>query len=395
MTLRPALALLLALALAPSARALDISATEALVIDAATGAELLSVNPDKPAPPASMLKLMTLLMTFEAIEDGRLSLDDRFPVSEKAWRMGGSRMFVREGERVRIEDLIRGITVLSGNDAAVVLAEGLAGSEEAFAQRMTERARDLGMTRSRFATSTGWPAPDQHMSPRDLVFLSQMLIDRFPTLYAYFAETDFEWGGVAQRNRNPLLYAGVGGDGLKTGHTREAGYGLAGSAVRGDRRVTFMVGGYRDEATRARETALIVDWAFREFENAVLYRAGEPLGRAEVWLGARTHVRLTLTEDALLTLPFGAHDRVEAKLRWNGPIEAPIRAGDPIGELVLTPPGMAPTVLTVVAAEAVARGGYLVRAQAAARLLARDWLGDTALSGALPEAVSGRLGLGG
>lgn len=386
--LRPlAAALALAVALAAPARALDVAAREALVIDATTGAELLSINADERVPPASMLKLMTLYMVFEALEEGRLTLDDRFPVSEKAWRMGGSRMFVEVGEQVRIEDLIRGITVLSGNDAAVVLAEGLAGSEEAFAARMNDRARELGMDDSRFANATGWPAPDQHMSARDLVFLAREMIVRFPDLYRYFAETDFEWGGVAQRNRNPLLYADVGGDGLKTGHTQEAGYGLVGSAVRDGRRVVFMVGGYDSERTRARETALIVNWAFREFENVTLYRAGDRLAEAEVWLGARPKVALTLAEDVLLTIPFGTREQVTATLRWTGPLEAPIAAGAQVGELALAPPGMAETVVPVVTAESVGEGGYLVRLETAARGVARDLLGGTGLLE--------RLGLGG
>lgn len=359
----------------PPAKALDLAAEEALVIDHETGAVLLSKNPDLSVPPASMLKLMTLNMLFEAIADGRLSLDDRFTVSEKAWRMGGSKMFLRQGERVRVEDLIRGIVVLSGNDACVTVAEGLAGSEEAFAAAMTERARELGMRGSYFGNSTGWPDADTRMSPRDLVFLARRLITEFPQFYPYFKETDFEWDGVAQRNRNPLLYSDVGADGLKTGRTQEAGFGLVGSAVRDGRRVVFMIGGYDSTAARRTEAERVVDWSFREFENRTLYRAGQIVGAAEVWIGEARTLPLTLAEDLVATVPIAARARMEATVIHEGPIEAPIEAGEPVGELRIEAPGLDPISVPVVAAEPVARGGVLTRLSAAARLLAQDLLG--------------------
>jgi len=370
----------LAAALASAPRALaapafDLRAEEALVIDHATGAVLLEKNADLAVPPASMLKLMTLNMLFEALAEGRLTLDDRFPVSEKAWRKGGSKMFLRQGERVRVEDLIRGIVVQSGNDACVVVAEGLAGSEEAFAARMNARAAELGMEDSSFGNSTGWPEPNTRMSPRDLVFLARRIIDEFPEYYDYFDETEFTWDDITQRNRNPLLYADVGADGLKTGHTEEAGFGLVASAVRDGRRVTFMIGGYPDRGERAAEAQRIVEWAFREFENEVLFRAGEPLGEAEVWLGAAPRVGLTLAEDLLATIPFGERAEVRARIAWEGPLEAPIRAGQVVAEISVEAPGMAPVTAPVVAAEDVAEGGWLVRLGAAARLLLRDVMG--------------------
>ena len=377
-----AFAAALLLALAPvalrAAPVFDLRAEEAVVVDHETGAVLLAKNADTPVPPASMLKLMTLNMVFEALDEGRLTLDDRFPVSEKAWRMGGSKMFLREGERVRIEDLLRGIVVLSGNDACVVVAEGLAGSEDAFAERMTRRARELGMEDSVFGNSTGWPEPDTVMSPRDLVFLARRIIDEFPTFYDYFDEIEFTWDDITQRNRNPLLYADVGADGLKTGHTEEAGYGLVASAEQDGRRVTFMVGGYATRGERAAEAQRIVDWAFREFENDVLFRAGERLGEAEVWLGAAPRVGLTVAEDLVATIPFGERADVRARIVWDGPIEAPIRAGDVIAEMSVEAPGMAPVSAPVVAAEDVAEGGWLVRLGAAARLLMRDVMGPDA-----------------
>lgn len=382
------LPLLAALTLAAplQARTLDLEADEALVIDAETGAELLAKDADRPAPPASMLKLMTLNMVFEALEEGRLSLDDEFLVSEKAWRMGGSKMFVRVDERVSIENLIRGVIVLSGNDACVVLAEGLAGSEEEFARRMTERARELGMEGASFGNSTGWPDPANQLTPRNLVFLAERIIERFPDYYEYFAETDFEWGGVAQRNRNPLLYANLGADGLKTGHTEEAGYGLVGSAIRDGRRIIFMIGGLGSTQARAQESERIVEWAFREFKNETLYSAGQSLGRAQVWLGAQPDVGLTVAEDALATVPFGA--KMTATLRYEGPLEAPVEKGAHVADLVIEGPEMSPITLPVVAAEDVAKGNYLVRLRATAGMLAQDLIGG-ALGDREPEPVDG------
>jgi D-alanyl-D-alanine carboxypeptidase (penicillin-binding protein 5/6) len=374
-------ALLAALALAwlvpgPAApAAFDLRAEEALVVDHETGATLLAKNADVAVPPASMLKLMTLNMVFEALKEGRLSLEDRFPVSEKAWRMGGSKMFLRAGERPTVEQLIRGVVVLSGNDACVVLAEGLAGTEEAFAERMTQRARELGMEDSAFGNSTGWPDENTRMSPRDLVFLAGRIIREFPEYYTYFAETTYSWDGIEQRNRNPLLYADVGADGLKTGHTEEAGYGLVGSAVRDGRRIVFMVGGYEDRGARATEAERLVEWAFREFSNETLFRAGEPLGEAEVWLGDAARVGLTLAEDLVATVPFGERASVRARIRWEGPLEAPIRAGEAVAEMDVEAPGLAPVTVPVVAAEDVAEGGWMVRLGAAGRLLVRDLAG--------------------
>lgn len=371
---------------APSAAALDLAAEEALVVDHETGAVLLSKNPDLSVPPASMLKLMTLNMLFEAVADGRLSLDDRFTVSEKAWRMGGSKMFLRQGERVRVEDLIRGIVVLSGNDACVTVAEGLAGSEEAFARAMNARAKELGMDGSSFGNSTGWPDPNTRMSPRDLVFLARRLISEFPEFYPYFLETDFEWDGVAQRNRNPLLYSDVGADGLKTGRTQEAGFGLVGSAVRDGRRVVFMIGGYETTSARRTEAERIVDWSFREFENRTLYRAGQIVGAAEVWIGESETLPLTLAEDVVATVPVAARDSIEAAVVHVGPVEAPIEAGQSVGELRIEAPGLELITIPVVAAEPVARGGVLTRLGAAAKLLAQDLMGSEPPADASPTS---------
>lgn len=371
------LALILVLS-AGRAGALDTAARAAMVVDMSSGAVLLEKNADTPIPPASMSKLMTLNMVFEALQQGRLSLDERFRVSVKAWQMGGSRMFVREGDRIRVEDLIRGVIIHSGNDACVVLAEGLAGSEEAFAQRMTERGRELGMSGSVFANSTGWPHPDQVMTARDLIFLTRRMVEEFPEYYHYFAETEFTWDGVTQKNRNPLLYLDIGADGLKTGHTEEAGYGLVGSALRGDRRVAFIITGLGSQRERSVEAERLVTWAFREFRTDRIAAAGQIVGEAEVWIGAEDTVPLAPARDVIATAPFGALDQMTVSVRYDGPIEAPINLGQPIAELVVEAPDLPPVSTPLVAAKAVDRGGVIARVAAAVELLLAESEGDDA-----------------
>ena len=373
--IRPALAgLAAALLISTTAVALDTSARAALMVDHNTGTVLLSKDAQTPLPPASMSKLMTLYMLFEALDDGRLSLDDTFRVSTKAWQMGGSKMFLREGQDVRIEDLIRGVIVQSGNDACVVIAEGLAGSEAAFADRMTKRARELGMLDSMFANSTGWPHPDHRMSAEDLVRVATLLIERFPQYYPYFAETTFTWDSIEQDNRNPLLGLDIGADGLKTGHTEEAGYGLVGSAERDGRRVTFMVTGLDTTRARLVETERLVNWAFREFATKEVFAPGTPLATARVWMGAERSVDLVAEEGITAILPWADRDSIEAWVEYSGPIEAPILAGQNVAELVLLVPEVGETRYPLSAASDVPRGGFVTKLEASARILAaRAW----------------------
>ena len=367
--------LFIALLFAHPAAAFDTKARAALVIDMTSGAVLLEKNADTPLPPASMSKLMTLNMVFEAIREGRLSLDETFRVSEKAWKKGGSRMFVREGDRIRIEDLIRGVIIQSGNDACIVLAEGLAGSEDAFARRMNERAAELGMTGSTFVNATGWPHPNHKMSARDLLFLTQRMITEFPEFYPYFAETEFTWDGVTQQNRNPLLYLDIGADGLKTGHTEEAGYGLTGSAMRDGRRVAFMITGLDSAKDRSVESERLMTWAFREFKTDKIAEAGQIVGEADVWIGASERVPLTPAEDVIATAPFGKTDEVKVSIRYDGPIEAPIALGDQIAEMVIEAPDLPPLTTPLIAAASVDKGGVLTRVGAAFSLLIGDLTG--------------------
>jgi len=367
------LAALLALAATPPAQAFETRAGSAWVYDLTTGTVLLEKNADIPLPPASMSKLMTLNMLFEALRDGRVTLDTRFSVSSRAKAMGGSTMFLDETDRPTVEELIKGIIVQSGNDACVVVAEALAGSEQAFAALMTERGRALGLTQSTFANSSGWPDPRHRMSMHDLGLLAVRLITEFPEYYPYFAMQRFEFDGRAPANvtnRNPLLGLGIGADGLKTGHTREAGYGLVGSAVQGDRRVVFVISGLDSESARRQESESIVNWAFRQFVRKTVARAGAEIVQAPVYLGAADSVPLTLAEDLTLLIPALEQDGLTAEAVFNGPLEAPVAAGQAVGELVVTVPDLGERRLPLVTASGVAKGGFLVRLEAAAQAVA-------------------------
>lgn len=373
---RLALAWLLVLASAAAvlAQTFDTRASAAYVFDQTTGTVLLEKNADAPLPPASMSKLMTLYMAFEAIAQGRLSVDERLPVSELAMSYGGSTMFLDTTDRVRVEDLLRGIIVLSGNDACVVIAEALSpdGTETGFARMMTERARDLGMMNSTFVNSNGWPAAGHRMSMRDLGILADHIITDYPTFYPLFAEQRYEFDGRAPQNvnnRNPLLGLGIGADGLKTGHTQEAGYGLVGSAKQGDRRIIFVITGLESQQARAEEAERIVNWAFRQFTEVEVLRAGTRIAEAEVWMGEAPLVGLTAAEDLSLLVPALNAESIDAEVVYDGPVEAPIAAGDEIAELVIHLEGLPETRIPLVADADVARGGFQARLTVAAEVL--------------------------
>ena len=368
----PILALLLALA--PAARAFDTNAREAWVYDISTGTVLMEKDADVARPPASMSKLMTVYMLFEAVHEGRVSMDTQFPVSTKARQMEGSTMFLNERDRPTVEELIKGIIVLSGNDACVVVAEGLAGTEQAFARLMNDRAKALGLTNSHFVNASGWPAPGHEMSAHDLGMLGLHLIQDFPELYKNFAVTEYPYDNRApanRYNRNPLLDLGIGADGLKTGHTAEAGYGLVGSAVQDGRRIVFAIGGLPSDTARAEESERIVNWAFRQFTMRTLVPKGETVATAPVWLGERSKVDLTTPEGVNVLIPAGAESGVTAEAVFQGPIEAPVRAGQKLGDLVVTIPGTEGARLPLLAVSDVPRAGVVGRLQGAAMRLGR------------------------
>ncbi|MEP5728512.1 MAG: D-alanyl-D-alanine carboxypeptidase family protein [Sulfitobacter sp.] len=359
-----------------SAHAFETKAKSAYVIDQTTSTVLLAKNADEPLPPASMSKLMTLYMAFEAIASGRLDLDQQLLVSADAARYGGSTMFLQEGERVSVEDLLRGIIVLSGNDACVVIAEALSGTEGRFARDMTIRAQQMGMTNSTFMNSNGWPKPGHRMSMRDLGLLANRLITDFPQFYPMFAEREFlfdENESSNRFNRNPLLALDIGADGLKTGHTQEAGYGLVGSAKQGERRVIFVISGLESSAARARESESIVNWAFRQFSQREVGTAGTQIAQADVALGTQPLVGLELAEDLSVLAPISiVKPNLDGEVIYTGPVRAPIIKGDEIAELVLNREGMPEVRVPLVASETVEAGGFMVKIAAAARhLMAR------------------------
>jgi D-alanyl-D-alanine carboxypeptidase (penicillin-binding protein 5/6) len=339
----------------------DVGARQALIVDFATGAVLLEKNADQLMPPSSMSKLMTMYVVFEQLKAGRLQLDQTLPVSERAWRMGGSKMFVELGSQIKVEDLIRGVIVQSGNDACIVLAEAISGSEQQFAELLNETGRRIGLQNSNFRNSTGWPDPEHRMTARDLTTLARRLIQDFPDFYAYYNERSFRFNNIAQENRNPLLARVAGADGLKTGHTEEAGYGLTGSAVRGDRRVILVVNGLPSMRARAEESERLMEWAFREFEAVVLFRAQDTIEEVPVYLGERSRVPMVGGRDLVLTLPRQWRRNMQVRLRYDAPLTAPVARGQTIGTMVVSGQGVPQMEVPLMAGADVERLGIVSR----------------------------------
>ncbi|MBQ1202634.1 MAG: D-alanyl-D-alanine carboxypeptidase [Loktanella sp.] len=356
------------------AQTFETAAPAAYVYDQTTGTVLLAKNASVPLPPASMSKLMTIYMAFEAIAEGRMSIDDVLPVSTHAASFGGSSMFLDTTDRVRVEDLLRGVIVVSGNDSSVVLAEALSpdGTEAGFGRLMTERARQLGMNNTVLVNASGWPADGHVMSVEDLGILSSRLITDFPTFYPLFAETEFAFDNRVpsnSQNRNPIMRMNIGADGLKTGHTREAGYGLAGSAVQGDRRVVFVITGLETAQQRAEESERIVNWAFRQFAERDVAAAGTRIATADVWMGTEQTVGLTVAEDLRLLVPVLHQGAVDGQVVFHGPVEAPVAAGQQLGELIITLEGLPDKRVPLVADADVPLGGFTARMRTAALVL--------------------------
>ncbi len=364
-----AAALMLSVTAVQAAGTIETSARQAILLDTTTGAVLFEKNADQPMPPSSMGKIMTVYKVFERLKDGRLSLDDRFVVSEKAWRKQGSKMFVRVNSRVKVEDLIRGIVVQSGNDASIVVAEGLSGSEGAFAEELNRTAKELGMTNSHFVNSSGWPDPEHRTTARDLAKLSQATIENFPEYYHYYAEKAFTYNGIRQGNRNPALYRNIGSDGLKTGHTEEAGYGLAASAVRDGRRLILVVNGLPSKKARAIESERMFDWGFREFNNYALFKSGETVADAEVWMGAAGSVPLVIGQDVLLTLSRKARRGMKVSVLYDGPFAAPVAEGMPVATLKIEAAGVDPVEYPLITGSDVPRLGMFSRLGAALKFV--------------------------
>ena len=362
---------------AGKALSFETSAKAAYILDQSTGTVLLEKNADQPLPPASMSKLMTLYMAFEYINQGRLELTEKLPVSDAAVKYRGSTMFLNTSDRVTVEDLLRGIIVLSGNDACVVLAEALSpdGTEKGFADLMTRRAKKMGMLNSVFANSNGWPHPEHKMSVKDLAILANRIVADFPEYYEMFAEDTFEFDGRAAantRNRNPLLGLGIGADGLKTGHTSEAGYGLVGSALQDERRVIFVITGLRSQSVRADEAEAIVNWAFRQFTEKKYGRKNDVIGLAPVWNGASPQVGLALAEDLNLLVPVFDGDDINFNAEIKTPITAPLSKGTTIGNLIISRPNLPTFNVPLVAAENIGLGGFKEKVFSAANFILRS-----------------------
>lgn len=359
-----------ALAIAPAAalaQGFQTSAPHAILVDAGTRTLLLEKGADDYVTPASTVKIMTAEIVFREIAEGRLKLDDEFTVSEHAWRSGGapaggSAMFLAVNSRPRVEDLIRGLVIDSGNDAAITLAEGVAGSEEAFVGRMNKRASELGLTKSVFGNPWGKAGPDQKVTPREMVQLSAHVIKTYPDLYRYFGEKEFTWNKIKQQNRNPLLTMSLGADGLKTGNIDDSGFGMVGSAVQDDRRLIVAVYGLRTAKDRAEEARKLLQWGFRNFEEKALFKAGETVGTAQVYGGTAGTVPLTSPNDIKVLLQRGGSEKLSGKIVYEGPLIAPIEAGTKVAKLEVRRGSTLVLEQPLEAAETVEKGSLASRA---------------------------------
>jgi D-alanyl-D-alanine carboxypeptidase (penicillin-binding protein 5/6) len=355
-------------------------ARHAFLMDAESGAIMYQHKADEPVPPASMSKLMTLAVLFRAMKDGKLRGSDEFQVSEGAWRRGGapsgtSAMMMPLGSKVRLDEIIQGIIVQSGNDAAIVVAEGMAGTEDAFSKLMAEEGRRIGLRHSTFKNSTGLYHPDHLMSARDLGILARFLIREYPEHYPIFAQREYPYRKHKFINRNPLLYANAGVDGLKTGFIKEAGYGMVASAKQGERRLIAVVNGLATAEERKEEARRLLEWGFRSFTEVKIFDAGEVVGEARVWGGTRFFVPLIGQGEIAVVLPrFPANQRLKAEILYQGPLKPPISRGDPVARLRVTSSTNAVNELQLYAAEDVAPGGIWRRGLDSLAHLALRWV---------------------
>ena len=347
----------------PIPAAPKLQATGYLLIDATNGEVLVEHNADQPLPPASLTKMMTAYIAEREIAEGRISFDDKVPVSIKAWKTGGSRMFIREGTEVRLEDLLRGIVIQSGNDASVAVAEYIAGSEDVFADVMNQTAVSLGMTNTQFKNSTGLPQEEHYTTAKDLGILAARTIADFPETYAIYREKNFTYNGIKQANRNNLLFRDPSVDGLKTGHTEEAGYCLVASAERDGFRLISVVMGTASEKVREQETTRLLQYGFRYFSGQTVFAAGQPLPESarEVWFGESEMVELVPTESLYVTLPLGRESAIQATLDAPDTLDAPLEAGAVVGNVKIMLGERILAQSPVAVAEAVPEGGFFKR----------------------------------
>lgn len=381
----PSIASLLGLVLAllcsfpASAQLFETKATQAFMIDADTGTVLFAKDPDKPIPPASMAKLMTMEMVFNAIKSKRITLDDTFVVSENAWRTGGapsgtSTMFAKLKSEVRVEDLIQGVTVQAANDGCIVLAEGMAGSEANFAAQMTDRARQIGLQKSTFVNSTGLPADGQQTTVRELTMLALHLWRDYPEFFHYYSQPDFTWNKIAQRNRNPLIAMGIEADGFVAGASEQAGFGLVGTVSHNGTRVIAALSGLANDRERSEEARKLLDWGSRSFQKTEIFAKDEVVGEAQVFGGAKSGLALKAKGPVDIFLPIANRDKLTARIVYQGPVSAPIEEGQPVGELRVWIGDTLSQQTPLYAAESVKVGTLPQRALDAAKELAVGWL---------------------
>ena len=350
-----------------SSEGYQTAAAHAILIEAGSGSVLFEKAADDLIPPASLSKLMTQEVVFNLIKQGRLKPTDEFIVSTNAWRRGGapshtSSMFIPIHSKVSVDDLLHGAIIQSANDACIALAEGISGNESSFAELMTKRARQLGLTKSTFGNSTGLPDPRQLMTARELAKLARHIIESYPDYYKYYSEREFTWNRIRQFNRNPLLTMNIGADGLKTGFTKEAGYGLVGSAVQNGLRLIVVVNGLRSEKERADEAKKMLEWGFHNFQSGLLFAEGQEIAQAKLYGGIKGHVPLTARKEVRLMVPRGSRDKIIARVVYSGPVPAPVEEGQKIGTLKVWRGESVVLEVPLEAAESVATGSMPRRA---------------------------------
>ena len=364
-----AVILIFGLAYSSSAIAYDTSAKHAFLIDFDTNQVLFEKNSDVLMPPASMSKIMTAYLAFEEIKSGRLKLEDKILISENAWRKRGSKMFVEVNDEVAVSDILRGIIVQSGNDAAIALAEHLQGSEAAFADKMTKKARDLGLKKAKFKNATGWPDEEHKITARELGLLAKLTIMNFPVLYSIYAEKSYTFNNIKQGNRNPLLYDGSGSDGLKTGHTKAAGYGLTASVSKAGRRLVMVLNGMKSSRERKREAKKLIEWGFREYENYKIFEKEETVTDIDVWLGKDSRVSAFIKDEIKLTVRRTDSEKVKTTLHYEEPIAAPIKQGQIVGILKIKVPNQTLREYPLFAKQSIEKLGVWGRIMAAVNYL--------------------------
>ena len=343
------------------AHSIELASQQAILIDLSTNTVLYEKNADVQAPPSSMTKIMTAYMVFDALKAGHITMDTTYTVSQKAWRKGGSKMFLPINATVSISDLLRGVIVQSGNDASIVLAEGLMGTEEAFAQQMTERAKALGTRNTTFVNATGWPDNGHISTVRDLALIAVKTINTFPEYYSFYKEIKFTYNNIAQMNRNPLLYVDMGCDGLKTGHTDAGGFGLVASAVQDQRRLVMAINGAKSMKLRAEDAKALMAWGFSYFATPKLFKAHQVIDTLDIWLGEEMKAPVCIDQDVAITLPRQFMRDIKVELVYHIPLAAPLAQGQTVGKMIITAPEKAPIELPLKTSHAVRKAGFFDR----------------------------------